>query len=403
MHLHAAPSRAFFDDRYSRQAAIQGWSQDVLAAAHVLVAGAGALGNEVLKNLALLGVGHVTIVDRDVVEVSNLSRAVLFREGDVGEPKVVCAARRLRELNHDIEVVPLHADVTHAVGAGLLARHGLVLGCLDSIEARWRLNRLCREARVPWIDAGIDATIGQISYFAAGSGACYECGMTEAMWLRLGEQRSCQLAQRAVPERQVATTAAMASLLAALQVQEALAQLHVTQLSHARVGTPDISNDGGWHVLRAGGRVSVSVVPYAMTVLHGKVREDCLAHTGDAEDSVPLAVEPGELTLSGLLQATRAEVLTLDWDVAAELICPRGCQSEPCCLPSWRVREDMLPCPWCGSQRRLEWQSSISGQTALGSRTLAELGVPQFAVLHLVTNEGRPLRVELTGAPAVRE
>ena len=82
------------DDRYGRLRLISWWRQERLAAASVLVVGAGALGNEVVKNLALLGVGTTYLIDLDVVEASNLSRSVLFRSEDAGQPKAEVAARR---------------------------------------------------------------------------------------------------------------------------------------------------------------------------------------------------------------------------------------------------------------------------------------------------------------------
>src|SRR4051812_5845022 len=93
------------DDRYSRLRLIPWWRQERLAAARVLVVGAGALGNEVLKNLALLGVGTVHVIDLDEVEPSNLSRSVLFRAGDGGRAKAVVAAERVREINPEMTVV----------------------------------------------------------------------------------------------------------------------------------------------------------------------------------------------------------------------------------------------------------------------------------------------------------
>src|SRR6476619_5693457 len=89
-------------DRYSRLRLIPWWRQERLAAARILVVGAGALGNEVLKNLALLGVGTVYVIDLDLVEPSNLSRSVLFRAEDGGRPKAEVAARRAREINPDV-------------------------------------------------------------------------------------------------------------------------------------------------------------------------------------------------------------------------------------------------------------------------------------------------------------
>src|SRR4051794_34828877 len=81
-------------DRYGRLRLIPWWRQERLAAAKVLVVGAGALGNEVLKNIALLGVGTTYLIDFDTVETSNLSRSVLFRHGDGGRPKAEVAAER---------------------------------------------------------------------------------------------------------------------------------------------------------------------------------------------------------------------------------------------------------------------------------------------------------------------
>src|SRR5262252_8460788 len=90
-------------DRYGRLRLISWWRQERLAAARVLVVGAGALGNEVLKNLALVGAGSIHMIDLDTVEPSNLSRSVLFRPEDGGQPKAVVAARRAREITPEIE------------------------------------------------------------------------------------------------------------------------------------------------------------------------------------------------------------------------------------------------------------------------------------------------------------
>jgi len=116
------------DDRYSRLRLISWWRQERLRTARVLVVGAGALGNEVMKNLALLGLGTTYLIDLDVVEPSNLSRSVLFREEDGGQPKSEVAARRARELNPEITVVPIKGDVITDLGLGLFADVDLVIG-----------------------------------------------------------------------------------------------------------------------------------------------------------------------------------------------------------------------------------------------------------------------------------
>src|SRR5437773_12034096 len=108
-------------DRYGRLRLIPWWRQEKLAAARVLVVGAGALGNEVLKNLALLGVGTVYVIDLDEVEPSNLSRSVLFRAEDGGRGKAEVAARRAREINPDVRMIPMRGDVITDGGLGLIA------------------------------------------------------------------------------------------------------------------------------------------------------------------------------------------------------------------------------------------------------------------------------------------
>ena len=96
--------QATLENRYHRQTLIEWWDQHRVAQARVLVVGAGALGNEILKLLALIGVGRVLVYDMDRIERSNLSRGVLFRDDDEGALKVDVAARRMRELNPEIRV-----------------------------------------------------------------------------------------------------------------------------------------------------------------------------------------------------------------------------------------------------------------------------------------------------------
>src|SRR3954462_13423177 len=107
------PSILFIDDsdRYGRLRLIPWWRQERLAEARVLVVGAGALGNEVLKNLSLLGVGTVVVIDLDAVEPSNLSRSVLFRLEDGGRSKAEVAATRAGEINPEVTFRPIRGDV----------------------------------------------------------------------------------------------------------------------------------------------------------------------------------------------------------------------------------------------------------------------------------------------------
>ena len=150
------------DDRYSRLRLIAWWDQEKLAQARVLVVGAGALGNEVLKNLALMGLGHIYIVDFDQVEESNLTRSVLFRRNDCGRSKAEAAASALKDLNPDLEILALNADILTDLGLGMVAEMDVVMGCLDNREARLWLNRMCWKTGTPWIDGGIQEINGVV-------------------------------------------------------------------------------------------------------------------------------------------------------------------------------------------------------------------------------------------------
>src|SRR5512145_2087818 len=99
------------DDRYSRLRLIACWDQQKLRRASVLVVGAGALGNEVLKNLTLVGIGRIVVIDMDEIEDSNLTRSVLFRARDRGKSKAIAAAEACREINPDTTITPIHGNV----------------------------------------------------------------------------------------------------------------------------------------------------------------------------------------------------------------------------------------------------------------------------------------------------
>ena len=226
--LQHGPLRIDDDDRYGRLRLISWWRQERLAAAQVLVVGAGALGNEVLKNLALLGVGTTYVIDLDDVEPSNLSRSVLFRAEDGGQAQGRGGRRgRAREINPEIAIVPMHGDVITDLGLGLFADVDVVIGCLDNREARLWVNRQCWKVGTPWVDAGIQEIQGVVKVFVPPDSACYECAMTERDYQLLNLRYSCPLLQRdEILAGKVPTAPTIASMMAALEVQEALKLLH---------------------------------------------------------------------------------------------------------------------------------------------------------------------------------
>ena len=195
------------EGRFARLEAIEWWNQSLLRDARVLVVGAGALGNEVVKNLALLGVGHVAIVDMDRVELSNLSRSVLFRAEDEGRPKAECAARAAQNIYPDLDARPVVGHLLADVGLGYFRWAQIVIGALDNREARVFVNAACARVGRPWIDGGIEVLNGVVRGFRPPATACYECTMSAVDWDLLNKRRSCSLlARRALAQRGTPTT-----------------------------------------------------------------------------------------------------------------------------------------------------------------------------------------------------
>jgi molybdopterin/thiamine biosynthesis adenylyltransferase len=202
-------------DRYSRQQRVAGIGADgqaALARATVLVVGCGALGTHSADALARAGVGTLWLVDRDVVEWSNLQRQVLFTEADAaaGTPKAAAAAARLHDVNADVRVVAHTADCTAAFLDALPHLPDLVLDGTDNFPTRYLLNDWCRARGRPWIYAGAVGTEGAAMVVRA-DGPCLRCLWPEPP--AHGDTATCETAGIVAP--------AIAAV-AAFQVAEAL-------------------------------------------------------------------------------------------------------------------------------------------------------------------------------------
>ncbi|HJC52599.1 MAG TPA: ThiF family adenylyltransferase [Candidatus Alistipes merdavium] len=197
--------------------------------ARILVAGAGALGNEVIKNLALFGVGHIFVVDFDRIEISNLTRSVLFREEDAYSHafKSEVAARRAMEINPQIKVTPLVGNLYSDVGLGLYRSADVIIGCLDSRIARYQLNRLSMRAGRTWIDGSIENLTGVVRVYSPGI-SCYECGLSREEFNHIMLRTGCaDVVRMQSSAGRVATTPISASIIGAIQVQEAMKIIHL--------------------------------------------------------------------------------------------------------------------------------------------------------------------------------
>ncbi|OQX77427.1 MAG: hypothetical protein B6D61_07195 [Bacteroidetes bacterium 4484_249] len=201
---------------------------DKVKNAKVMVVGAGALGNEVLKNLALFGVGNIVVVDFDRIEHSNLCRSVLFRTEDAEnmELKAEIAAKRIKEINPGINVFPISGDVGSDVGLGIFRKMDVIIGCLDSRFARFLINRHSFRANKSWIDGGIENLEGNVRIFKPGVN-CYECSLSEVELMRLNFRTGCpDIANFNFVQGRVATTPVSSAIIGGIQTQEALKIIH---------------------------------------------------------------------------------------------------------------------------------------------------------------------------------
>lgn len=191
---------------------------------HIMVVGCGALGNEVLKNLTLMGVEHIVVVDFDHVEIGNLTRSVLFRKVDAttNRWKTDVVTERLKELNPQLDIKTIKGDIAYDVGLGLIRQMDVVIGCVDSQWARFCINRLCMRAGIPWVDGGISELEGTVRVFVSGKN-CYACNLGPEGLKDLKRRMPCSgIIRRHEETGSVPTTSLIASIIGAVQVQEAL-------------------------------------------------------------------------------------------------------------------------------------------------------------------------------------
>ncbi len=170
-------------DRYHRQRItpeIGEAGQQKLAASRVLVLGVGALGSVAADLLARAGVGHLRLVDRDVVERTNLQRQTLYAEADVDAPKAEAAAKRLAAVNSEIEIEATAKDFNARTAEALLKGVDLAIDGTDNMEARLLLNDAGLKLGIPWIYGGAISTHGMVLPVVGGDAPCFRCMVPEA-------------------------------------------------------------------------------------------------------------------------------------------------------------------------------------------------------------------------------
>jgi adenylyltransferase/sulfurtransferase len=372
LHITAADTEAERDDRFHRFKLISWWDQERLKNARVLVIGAGALGNELLKNLSLLGVGNVVVADMDRIENSNLSRSVLYRARDNGELKATAAARAAKEIYPDQNVQAINGNVVYDLGLGVFRWADVILGGLDNREARLAINRACWKLNKPWIDGAIEAIQGTARVFVpdgpAQEAPCYECTMSETDWRLLNLRRSCNLLTRQEMEHgKTPTTPTISSIIAGVQTQEAVKLLHGMQSFPGK----------GWVF------EGLSADSYPVQFQR---KEDCYSHD-PLDEVIALDARAATMTVRELLAEARkvcgptAEI-ELGRDILEKLVCPK-CKGEETLFASLgKVTAEKAWCPTCKDARRdVVTFHKIRGREPFLDQTLASIGVPAFDIL----------------------
>ncbi|MCA9934749.1 MAG: ThiF family adenylyltransferase [Anaerolineales bacterium] len=370
-------------DRYHTFSYISWWQQDVVRNARVLVVGAGALGNEVLKNLALMGIGNIMIADFDTIEDSNLSRSVLFRAKDNGRRKVDAAAEAVKELNPDVNVLTWHGDINFELGMGVFRHVDVIIGCLDNREARLSINRMSWAVGKPWVDGAIEELMGIVRVFWPGEGACYECTLTDQDYQIIGLRYSCPLlARQNLLQGKVPTTPTSASIVAAFQTQEALKIIHGMEV-------------------QPGKAIMINGLTNDIYTTEYPEKKGCLSHSVlDPIIELPEA-HSNSTTLQELLAIARTKlgneaILEFDGEIVTGMYCPTCDKEEPIFKKMARLYENEATCPMCNGRRDMRLTHRVTGDEPYLTRTLAQMDLPALAIIR-GRNGSKHAYFELTG------
>ena len=329
------------------------------------------MGNEILKNIALLGIGRTMIVDLDIIEESNLTRSVLFRLSDTGQEKAAVAARSAMQINPDITVEGRSGDINYDIGLGVFSEMDIVFGALDNREARVTINAACYKLGIPFVDGAIEVTNGMVRVFtAAEDQPCYECTMSELDYQLLNMRRSCALLSRdEILEGKIPTTPTTGSIIAGMQVQEAV------KLLHADRELPTLSGKGFFF----------NGMTHDSYIINYQRREDCPAHE-TLGDIRRLERHSTELTLAEALDMVRTDVspkavLEFHRELCTRLYCPQCDKHEDFFGSLGKLTVRQAECPECGGMREPELTHSINGSEDYLDRTLTGIGLPLYDII----------------------
>jgi molybdopterin/thiamine biosynthesis adenylyltransferase len=322
---------------------IEWFDQDVVSKSRCIVVGAGAVGNEVVKNLALLGIGRIDVFDFDLIEEHNLTRSVLFRPRDVGRAKAVVVAERAGDLGGETVTVTAHvADFWDALHMQQIQEADRVYCCVDSVEARIGINTLCALLRVDLVNVGIDSRFVAVETFPFSRAldvACYECSLPPSVYGRIERRYACGWLRRiGLVERKVPTTIVTSSLAGSMAVS-----LSIMRASEDGAGASMTS--GRWFADSRTGATSHT------TIDRRPMCPGCAAISGEAV-VIPIPRQIGCAPANSLSKAADGQRVIVSEKVVTGFTC-LGCGDVAAIWRAARLLDQTLTdCPRCGPDRR---------------------------------------------------
>ncbi len=213
------------EDKYSRLKLYKWFDLDKVEKQKILVVGAGALGNEVCKNLVLSGYKKITIVDMDRIVKSNLNRCIFFSNKDAENRryKAEVIAEKLKMIEKDIKVDYYVEEIENL---NLIEKHDIVLGCVDNVKTRLHINANCYYHKIPYIDGATHGQIGKVQVVLPPFTSCLECGINVTHSKILQWRFSCTGQNIKFFEPKISADINTTSIIAAIQVQETLKITH---------------------------------------------------------------------------------------------------------------------------------------------------------------------------------
>ena len=210
-------------DRWDRSRRIGWLDMERVQEGRFLVLGAGALGNEAVKDLVLAGARNITLVDMDHVVRSNLNRCVMFRERDSSERrwKAEVVAERAADLDPEVRLRAVVGRIERLLEKEW-EEHDVALGCLDNIAARLYANAHSYHHGLPYIDGGTDGFAGRVQVIVPPSTPCLQCGLNQSHYRILEKRHSCTGSEVTYYQPSMAAEITTTSIIAAVQIREAL-------------------------------------------------------------------------------------------------------------------------------------------------------------------------------------